>query len=279
MSENQKINDRIRELVNAENMDPAEFEAKVQEINEAILGVWADPSKHVKTLASLPPEVFEELITNIENIKQCLNENDEDRPGFADGLPQDVIIGHLVVEGINSLFEKHAKREIKKRMGDITDAKRAAARAMKAKIAEAMKEQGIKFGEGPAGMGNLGSVIAAALAAAGAERIPADKEQLDAVEQFIRSKFGPDAKIERTEDGFDVSVPTEQAPEPFDVMKGLKDVLAGGGVEVEMKVEKREQQEAAEEKQEGDVIIAEDDHGVIILSDEAAPETTTETLN
>jgi hypothetical protein len=37
MSESQKINDKIKELMNKENLDPAELEAEIQKINEAIL--------------------------------------------------------------------------------------------------------------------------------------------------------------------------------------------------------------------------------------------------
>lgn len=109
MSERDKINERI---INMLNLSSSEREAKINEINEEIIAMWADTKTHVKTVTSLPQDVFDSMIENMGKIKLSIVENGRGIYGYGEELPQDVILGHLIVEGINSIFEKECMRQL-----------------------------------------------------------------------------------------------------------------------------------------------------------------------
>lgn len=276
------ISDKIKALMNDPTLSPEEKEAAIDEINANIKNIWADPSKHVKTLVSLPPELFEDIIEHFDSLRARISEEEGD-PDYAKDLPQDVILGHVIVSGINAIGERHARRRVEKYVS----------RTAEQELRELRKSIMQSLG---------GSGIASALAAAmmakagGAEKIRPDPSQLDAMEQFIRSKFGPDAKIERTEDGFDVAVPSEQAPDPKDVISGIKDIFGTDLVFVERtEGEEEDRQDFPAEGCNGDcencsknpfnnmvgpeaetgngeVIVADENQGVSILSTDGPAE-------
>lgn len=112
MSERDKINERIINMLKNSDLSSSEREAKINEINEEIIAMWADTKTHVKTVTSLPQDVFDSMIENMGKIKLSIVENGKGINGYGEELPQDVILGHLIVEGINSIFEKECMRQL-----------------------------------------------------------------------------------------------------------------------------------------------------------------------
>jgi len=81
------------------------------DIEKNILRAWSTPSGHVKTLVSLPPELFNELVQNLDVLRSYFEDEDPTMSGYAYSISQAVFFGHLLVSGVNVLKEKHARRE------------------------------------------------------------------------------------------------------------------------------------------------------------------------
>jgi len=169
------------------------FETKLdkiieEKINEDVFRAWATPSEHVKSVVSLPSDVFNELVQKLDELRSCFDEDDPSHSGYAYSIPQDVFFGHMLLYGVNELLAKHPRpAEAKSDEGD--GIKIAALNIMAVECAR--REEKIKNDAKDTPV-----------------EIDAEDRQAAAIVQYLKKSFGPDVKIARTKGGYDIIAPT-----------------------------------------------------------------------